>query len=118
MYRVFLLNQIPVIRIGLQPTDLIAEGKEVLYGPFHPAFRQLVETSFFLDEIKREVNELKSRIRLEVNQEITLLCNPKDLSQVVGHNRSNIIELKKEYPYIKVIPDERIEPMVVKCVVG
>ena len=45
MYQVFLTSHIPVIRMGLQPTDLITEGKEVLYGPFHPAFRQLVESS-------------------------------------------------------------------------
>jgi hypothetical protein len=33
MVKVFLKSHIPVIRIGLQPTDLITEGKEVRMVP-------------------------------------------------------------------------------------
>lgn len=39
----FTLAEIPVIRIGLQPTENIQFGKDVVAGPFHPAFRQLVQ---------------------------------------------------------------------------
>lgn len=35
---------IKVIRIGLQPTDEINVGGDVLGGPFHPAFRELAES--------------------------------------------------------------------------
>jgi len=35
---------IKVIRIGLQPTDEISSGGDVLGGPFHPAFRELAES--------------------------------------------------------------------------
>lgn len=35
---------INVIRIGLQPTEKISLGKDVVAGPFHPSFRQLVES--------------------------------------------------------------------------
>lgn len=145
MYQVFLKAQIPVIRMGLQPTELIAEGKEVLYGPFHPAFRQLVESSYFLYLMKNllkdvstniagqvslddtslslSVNELKRQVvSLVMNEEnpsdITFLCNPKDLSQVIGHKRFNIIELKKEYPKLQILSDQNIKPMTVKCVIN
>lgn len=113
MYQVFMRKQIPVIRIGLQPTDLIAEGKEVLYGPFHPAFRQLVESSYFMDEIKRMLPEHKN-IRND-DFLIKIMCNPKDLSQVIGHKRRNLIELKKDYPNIQVISDQGMKPMTIKC---
>src|SRR5690606_13592399 len=39
----FYTNNINVIRVGLQPTDNIQMGKDVVAGPFHPSFRQLVE---------------------------------------------------------------------------
>lgn len=114
MYRTFLSAQIPVIRMGLQPTDLIAEGKEVLYGPFHPAFRQLVESAYFLDLIK---NKLSSYPYVATEHlAINILCNPKDLSQVIGHKRSNLIELKREYPLIQVIPDKCIGTMKIEVV--
>lgn len=113
MYQVFLKNQIPVIRIGLQPTDLITEGKEVLYGPFHPAFRQLVESAYFLDEIKSKLCALSSTVDKDLN--IKILCNPKDLSQVIGHKRMNMFALVKEFPQIHIVPDERINPMTIEC---
>jgi len=108
MYRVFLDSRIPVIRIGLQPTDLIAEGKEVLYGPFHPAFRQLVETEYFYDKIKKELLLHKDKIQ---SHSIKILCNPKDLSQVIGHKRKNLLKLKKDYNNLEVIADSNIRPM-------
>ncbi|MBP1918544.1 elongator complex protein 3 [Youngiibacter multivorans] len=33
-----------VIRVGLQPTDEIAPGRDVLAGPYHPAIRELCES--------------------------------------------------------------------------
>ena len=112
MYQVFLESQIPVIRMGLQPTELIAEGKEVLYGPFHPAFRQLVETEYFYDKIIKELDLLKDSIQSK--SRIKILCNPADLSQVIGHKRKNILKLEKEYQNIQVIADGNIMPMMLK----
>jgi radical SAM superfamily enzyme len=109
MYQVFLTSQIPVIRMGLQPTDLIAEGKEVLYGPFHPAFRQLVESSYFLDYVRRMLSE--HRVITDEPAVIKILCNPKDLSQVIGHKRRNLIELKSDYPNIMIVADHSIKQM-------
>lgn len=109
MYQVFLDCHIPVIRIGLQPTELIAEGKEVLCGPFHPAFRQLVETSYFYDRIKKELTIQKDN--MQNCSQIKIMCNPRDLSQVIGHKRKNILELEKEYHNIKIISDSNIPPM-------
>lgn len=113
MYQVFLTNQIPVIRVGLQPTDLIAEGKEVLYGPFHPAFRQLVESAYFLDYMKRMLSEQSTIINKDTV--IKILCNPKDLSQVIGHKRMNMTTLKRDFPNIQVVPDKSIKPMTIQC---
>jgi radical SAM superfamily enzyme len=115
MYQVFLMSQIPVIRMGLQPTELIAEGKEVLYGPFHPAFRQLVESAYFLDYMKRILHAQNTIVNEQ--SVIKFLCNPKDLSQVIGHNRKNLIKLKREFPKLQVVPDQRIKPMTIECLI-
>lgn len=40
-----------VIRIGLQPTEEITSGKEVLAGPFHPAIRELCESYLLAQKI-------------------------------------------------------------------
>lgn len=108
MYQVFLDSQIPVIRMGLQPTELITEGKEVLSGPFHPAFRQLVESEYFYDKIIKELSLQKGQIQGCLR--IKILCNPADLSQVIGHKRKNMLRLEKEYKNIQVIADSNIRP--------
>ena len=113
MYKIFLTNHIPVIRMGLQPTDLIAEGKEILYGPFHPAFRQLVESDYFLDLMKDKLNALSNTP--DQYLPITILCNPKDLSQVIGHNRKNIVILEKMFSKFQIMQDESIIPMTIEC---
>ncbi len=113
MYKIFLTNHIPVIRMGLQPTDLIAEGKEILYGPFHPAFRQLVESDYFLDLMKDKLNALSNTP--DQYLPITILCNPKDLSQVIGHNRKNMVILEKMFSKFQIMPDESIMPMTIEC---
>jgi hypothetical protein len=148
MYQVFLSAQIPVIRMGLQPTELISEGKEVLYGPFHPAFRQLVESAYFLDLMKKLLKDIHTNtlhcykadvgnldklvtdktnmikpllypgIDKENPSDITILCNPKDLSQVIGHKRSNIVELKRDYPNLRVQSDKNIKSMTIKYVIN
>lgn len=115
MYRVFLSAHIPVIRIGLQPTDLIAEGKEVLSGPFHPAFRQLVESAYFLELIESKLYEPNSY--LSKSSDIKVLCNPKDLSQVIGHKRSNLLALMHDYPKLQVIPNKSIKPMELELLI-
>lgn len=115
LYQVFLSARIPVIRMGLQPTELIAEGKEVLYGPFHPAFRQLVESSCFYDMIRKQLEARKEVIKPDTD--IIILCNPKDISQVVGHHRRNLLKLKEEYPRLKIKADRKIPPMKLKVLI-
>ena len=52
-------NSINVIRVGLQPTDSICDGGDVIAGPFHPAFRQLVDSKRALNAIEKIIVENK-----------------------------------------------------------
>ena len=76
MLKLYNAAKVKVIRIGLQPTDTIAEGKDVVAGPFHPAFRELVEGSLICEIIKEKTNE-SSDIIIEINSKdiSKLYCN-------------------------------------------
>ena len=91
-------NNIKVIRIGLQPTDDMQLGKNIIAGPYHPAFRQLVESEIFKDMILHLFHSAKIKDRGKVK--ITL--NPKDYSNAIGHKRSNMRFFKKEYPDVEI----------------
>lgn len=90
----FYLNNINVIRVGLQVTDNIQMGADVVDGPFHPAFRQLVESNILrliLDYYFEENTiELKDKI-LEISS------NNKNISNIAGQKSSNIKYFQNKY---------------------
>lgn len=92
LYKLFYRNNTPIIRIGLQPTDNIMEGKDVVAGPFHPAFRQLVESKIFIESVDEEISVYQDKI---CKLEFTI--NPSSVSNLVGIKKSNTSYLKEKY---------------------
>jgi histone acetyltransferase (RNA polymerase elongator complex component) len=102
---------IEVIRIGLQPTEELERPGTILDGPYHPAFRQLVQSSLFLEKMR---SVLKNRQK--GNGSVVFLVNPGDLSDAIGQKRSNIGILKKEFRLnlIRFVPDPGVPLKAVK----
>ncbi len=92
MYSMYSVNNINVIRIGLQNTDSINEEHDVVAGPFHPAFRQLVEENLYLASMINVLNKLDIK-----DKEITIRAHKKLINNLAGHKKSNINELKKKF---------------------
>ena len=65
LLKMFKSKKIDVIRIGLQSTDEICnpenETSQVVAGPYHPAFRQLVESRIYYDEISKKIKSLNKK---------------------------------------------------------
>jgi histone acetyltransferase (RNA polymerase elongator complex component) len=83
---------IDVIRIGLQPTEELEKPGTIIAGPYHPAFRQLVESSIIADKMRTML-----RSRKEKKTRVAYQLNPSDLSAAIGQRRSTIELLKKEF---------------------
>ena len=96
LVKMFTKKKIDVIRIGLQPTDTISDpankNSEVVAGPFHPAFRQLVESGMWYDVIVDKIKKLNAKVK-----EVEVIVNPQDVNNVVGQRRENISNLKEVY---------------------
>ncbi len=92
---------INVIRIGLQPTEELEKPGTIIAGPYHPAFRQLVESSILLDKMRSAL-----RARRGKRDRATFQVNPKDLSAAIGQRRSSIELLKKEFGLRKIHIEE------------
>lgn len=88
LYKMYKNANVNIIRIGLQPTENITYGKDLIDGPFHPAFRELVEGSLICDEIKKNVNE---------NEDIQIEINNKDLSKLYTNKKKYFNELKENH---------------------
>ena len=61
-------KNIKVIRLGLQNTNTIDEPghneSEVVAGPYHPAFRQLVESSMWYDSILDHIKQFNTKVKV------------------------------------------------------
>lgn len=103
-------KKVEVIRVGLQNTDEItdpkAEGSEVVAGPYHPAFRQLVESGLWYDTIVAKIKQLNVKVK-----KVQVTVNPQDANNVIGHKRENIEKLKEVYTLDLVVKqDKDIKP--------
>lgn len=95
----FYYNNINVIRVGLQPTENIQLGKDVVAGPFHAAFRQLVEANMIkilLDYYLSHQNISTKGIKLVIQS------NKKNISFIAGQNSSNKKYFQEKYEFSKI----------------
>ena len=91
---------IPVIRLGLNPTDDLSGG-DAVGGAYHPALGEMVRSRIMLQ---------KARAALEGGdwrgQDVTLLCAGNCVSQLAGQHRCNKAALMREFGMrsIKIVP--------------
>lgn len=91
VYILFEYYNIPVIRLGLQSSDNISEDGDVVAGPYHPAFRELVESSIYKDFIEYYMNILN------IKNDLIIECNNSEVSKIVGNKKLNLKYFKEKY---------------------
>ena len=96
---------IDVIRVGLQPTDGLAADGTIVAGPHHPAFRQIVESSLYLEQMRTALRAMP-----DGSGPATFFVNPSDLSTAFGQKRNNIKTLRREFgmPDIRCVSDPAV----------
>lgn len=104
--RIFADKKIDIIRIGLQNTDEISdpqnEKSEVVAGPYHPAFRQLVESGMWYDAIVGKIKKLNVKVK-----KVQVTVNPIDANNVIGHKKENVQKLKDTYDVDLVLKQDK-----------
>ena len=105
LVRMFADKKIEVIRVGLQNTDEISDPQndesQIVAGPFHPAFRQLVESGMWYDSIVGKIKKLNVKVK-----EVEVTVNPVDCNNVIGHKKENVLKLKEIYDVDLIIKQD------------
>jgi len=100
MFIMFSKAGIPVIRLGLQATENLVIGKDLLAGPYHPAFGELVKARVF----RKQIEYLLAEVSLQLNNsKFFLFCNRHDISQVKGQKQTNFLYFQDKYDLKLVI---------------
>lgn len=91
---------IPVIRVALAVTDEISPGGSLVAGPFHSAFREIVESEIYFDKMLDEVKNGAQKIGV----------NSREISKAVGNKRRNIERIEQiTGKKIKIYGDDSIK---------
>jgi len=95
--------QIPVIRLGLNPTEALSAGAAVA-GAYHPAFGEMVYSKMYY---KSAAALLKGA---EPGDDVTIAVKKGCLSKFIGNKRCNIDALISEFSLgsLKVIESELV----------
>ena len=106
LVRIFDEKNINVIRVGLQNTEEISDPKnsksEVVAGPYHPAFRQLVESGMWYDAIVSKIKKLTVKAK-----KVEVTVNPIDINNVIGHKKENVIKLNELYNVDLIVKQDK-----------
>lgn len=97
--KLFRNKNIDVIRVGLQNTDAINDPikkeSDVIAGPYHPAFGQLVEDAIWYDRIVEKIKDINSKV-----VKVQIESNRKNMNNIIGHKRENFEKLRDTYALI------------------
>lgn len=103
MYLRFQQAGIKVIRLGIHADKELTQGTNILAGPFHPSFGELVQQEIYKKQVGFLLKDLHSQ-----NQnirEIRLQINPRDISKLMGHRKSNIKHWQQVFGLDRIIID-------------
>ena len=95
---------IPVIRLGLHTTKEMETDHNIIAGPFHPAFRSLVEGSLFLDMATGLLESVDPE-----RKEVVFSVAPQDVSNLRGMKNRNIRILKEFFNIPEIFVRENAE---------
>ena len=99
---------IPVIRLGLNPTEELSSAAAA-GGAYHPALGELVKSRVMLERA-RDMLE-----RVPPGSRVTLGTAGRSLSQLIGQRKENLLRLKEDFDLaeIKAVPTDAKEGEIV-----
>jgi histone acetyltransferase (RNA polymerase elongator complex component) len=100
--RIFEESNVKIIRIGLHPSEGLLNRNDYVAGPFHPSFRELVNTSVWADRF----NDL---LKEKHGETLEIIVNPVDLNHAIGYYGKNRILLEKHYRMVKFKTNSEIK---------
>lgn len=92
--KVFVANDVPCIRVGLQSGENLSDVSLVAGGANHSAIGELSMSALYLDKICEYVD---AHAPEKMPEKITIYCPKGDISKIVGQKRKNMQKIYEKY---------------------
>lgn len=100
LLEIFHNEKIRVIRLGLHASTFLE--KDILGGPYHPAFRELCESRIYRKKAIAQLQGLEGKSAI-------LYVQPSALSKMIGQKKSNLLALQSLGYSVMVKPKDNME---------
>ncbi|PLW92276.1 MAG: radical SAM protein [Marinilabiliales bacterium] len=100
IYRLFEENGVMIYKCGLHPSEFLYNGK-LMAGPWHPAFRQLVQSKNFLDKAEKLLEDDPEIKGFEVN--------PSDINAALGFEKGNLKVFQMKNTEFRILQNANVK---------
>lgn len=97
--KVFVENDVPCIRVGLQSGENLSDETCVAGGANHSAIGELSMSALYLDKICEEID---IKFEGQITENIVIYCPKGEISKIVGQKRKNIEKICQKYQIKRV----------------
>lgn len=92
--KIFVANDVPCIRVGLQSGENLSNDSLVAGGASHSAIGELSMSALYLDKICEYID---ANAPHKIPQKIVIYCPKGEISKVIGQKRKNIEKICQKY---------------------
>ncbi len=102
IFPVFENAGVNIIRTGLHPSEGFLDNSELVAGPFHVSFKELVLTQIWNDRLRKIENP-------DNFDEITISVPKKQINAAVGYSGKNRNMLKQKFRKVRFVADPSLQ---------
>lgn len=100
---------VKTLRLGLHPSEGILHGDDLIAGPFHVAFGEMVYSKIWYN--------ILSALESDPKAEITIFVNPTQINHAAGHKGMNRKMLEGRFGRVRFRGDEKLLNREVKLII-
>jgi radical SAM superfamily enzyme len=107
---VFYFAGVDVIRVGLHPSEGLLDGSEMLAGPFHPSFRELVKTFIWKQKLIKLIDKYPQ------GGNIHIPAPAHELRYAIGYNSENRKMLESHFKKVEFFVEDlspEVKPLII-----
>jgi histone acetyltransferase (RNA polymerase elongator complex component) len=92
---------VKILRIGLNASEGLINGDDLIAGPFHVAFGEMVYSKIWEGSL--------AEIPPAQDKQLHIFVNPRQLNQAAGHGGTNKKMLERKFRSVKFIPNAALK---------
>ena len=101
IYLLFINNKVQVLRVGLHPSEGLISRQDLLDGPFHVSFKELVLTKIWKEKLLQIPENKQGKLLVRVS--------PQAVNSIIGYKAENKKLLKTRFAEVQFVTDEQKE---------